>query len=75
MAEMATSIWTHSGDAICQLFEKEDEVKDFSFTIVGHSLGAGVACLLQIKCYKESLLGDRLVKCYGFAPPPTLMSY
>jgi hypothetical protein len=72
MAQMADSIWSHSGDKIMKLFDEEDELKDFSFTIVGHSLGAGAACLLNIKCYKENLLGDRIVKCYGFAPPPTL---
>jgi Lipase (class 3) len=71
MAEMANNIWSGSGDKITRLFEDEDELKDFSFVIVGHSLGAGVACLLQIKCYKEKLLGDRTVKCFGFAPPPT----
>lgn len=76
MAELADNIWAQSGEQIMQLFEQEkDELKDFSFAIVGHSLGAGVACLLQMKCYKENLLGaDRLVKCYGFAPPPTLCS-
>jgi hypothetical protein len=72
MAQMADSIWSQSGDKIIKLFDEEDELKDFSFTIVGHSLGAGAACLLNIKCYKENLLGDRTVKCYGFAPPPTL---
>lgn len=74
MAEMADNVWSQSGDQITRLFEEVDEVKNFSLTIVGHSLGAGVACLLQIKCYKEKLLGDRLVKCYGFAPPPTFCS-
>jgi hypothetical protein len=73
MAEMADSIWSQSGDKIIRLFNEEDDLKDFSFTIVGHSLGAGAACLLNIKCHKENLLGaDRTVKCYGFAPPPTL---
>jgi hypothetical protein len=33
---------------------------------------AGTACLLNVKCHVEQLLGpDRVVKCYGFAPPPT----
>jgi hypothetical protein len=73
IAEMANSIWSESGDKIIRLFNEEDELKDFSFTIVGHSLGAAAACLLTIKCYQENLLGaGRTVKCYGFAPPPTL---
>lgn len=72
MAEMANNIWIRSGESIKELFEINPKVRDYAFTIVGHSLGAGVACLLQIKCYKEKLLGpDRVVKCYGFAPPPT----
>jgi Lipase (class 3) len=72
MAEMANNIWLRSGESIKALFENNPRLRDYAFTIVGHSLGAGVACLLQIKCYKENLFGaNRLVKCYGFAPPPT----
>jgi hypothetical protein len=72
MAEMADNIWLRSGDKIKDLFESNERLRNYSFTIVGHSLGAGVACLLQIKCYWAKLFGsDRLVKCYGFAPPPT----
>jgi Lipase (class 3) len=72
MAEMANNIWLKSGEKIKAIFESSEKLKSYSFTIVGHSLGAGVACLLQIKCYKEQLLGpNRVVKCYGFAPPPT----
>lgn len=69
---MAENIWKHSGDKILKLCEDDDEIHDFSFVIVGHSLGAGAACLLNVKCHAEQLLGDRTVKCYGFAPPPTL---
>jgi len=72
MAEMAEHIWTHSGKNILKLFDEDEEIKDFSFVIVGHSLGAGAACLLNVKCHAERLFGDRTVKCYGFAPPPTL---
>jgi hypothetical protein len=73
MSEMATNIWMRSGEKIKAIFESDTEqLQSYSFTIVGHSLGAGVACLLQIKCHKELLLGpNRIVKCYGFAPPPT----
>ena len=73
MSEMAINIWLRSGDKIKAIFDNDVEnLQAYSFTIVGHSLGAGVACLLQIKCYKEALLGpNRIVKCYGFAPPPT----
>lgn len=68
---MAESVWTLSGSKIKELFEDES-LKDYAFHIVGHSLGAGTACLLNVKCHAEKLLGDRVVKCYGFAPPPTL---
>ena len=71
MGEMADNIWAHSGEKIQSLFE-EEEFHDYSFVIVGHSLGAGTACLLHVKCHLEQLFGDRTVKCYGFAPPPTL---
>jgi Lipase (class 3) len=72
MADMAHNIWTHSGDRILALFQNDSELRDFSLVIVGHSLGAGVACLLNIKCHAEMLLGDRSARCFGFAPPPTL---
>jgi hypothetical protein len=70
MAEMAENIWNKSGNAIAELFQQE-ELKDFTFVITGHSLGAGTACLLNVKVHLEKPLGDRLIKCYGFAPPPT----
>lgn len=69
---MADNIWAHSGAKIRKLFDDEEELHDYSFVIVGHSLGGGVATLLNAKCHCEQLLGDRTVKCYGFAPPPTL---
>jgi hypothetical protein len=70
MAEMADTVWKESGKEIVKLFQKV-ELKDYSFTITGHSLGAGTACLLNVKCHVEQLLGDRTVRCFGFAPPPT----
>lgn len=69
MAEMAENLWRASGDKIKQLFEK-DEFKAYGFTITGHSLGAGTACLLNIKCHVENLVGKRAVRCFGFASPP-----
>lgn len=70
IADMADCLWHESGEKINALFE-EEELKEFGFLITGHSLGAGAACLLNIKCHLESLVGKRSVKCYGFAPPPT----
>ena len=71
MAEMAEDVWEVAGPKINALFD-EEELKDYGFTICGHSLGAGVACLLNIQCHVEKLVGEkRRVQCYAFAPPPT----
>jgi Lipase (class 3) len=71
MADMAENIWQASGDEIVSLF-KCQELRDFGFTIVGHSLGAGTACLLNVKIFQENLLPSRNLRCFAFAPPPTL---
>jgi hypothetical protein len=71
MAEMASDVWDVAGEHVNALFQ-EEELKDYGFIITGHSLGAGVSCLLNIKCHVEQLVGeDRRVQCFGFAPPPT----
>ncbi|KAL7484856.1 hypothetical protein ACHAW6_010470 [Cyclotella cf. meneghiniana] len=70
MADMADDVWEVAGAHINELFQ-EHELKEYGFIITGHSLGAGVACLLNIKCHVEELVGKRKVSCYGFAPPPT----
>lgn len=66
---MAEDIWAVSGNAINALFE-EEELRDYDLIITGHSLGGGVACLLNIMCNVNKLVGDRKVTCYGFASPP-----
>lgn len=73
LSEVANSIWDVSGAVIERLFaqlESENDSLSWSFVIVGHSIGAGAATLLNIKCHVESLLGGRQVKCFGFASPP-----
>lgn len=70
IAEMADNVWNESGAKIVELFQS-DLFKDYAFVITGHSLGAGTATLLNIKVHLENPLGDRTVKCFGFAPPPT----
>jgi hypothetical protein len=70
MCDMANDVWEVAAEPIHALFE-EEELKDYGFIITGHSLGAGVACLLNIKCHVDQLVGGRRVQCYGFAPPPT----
>lgn len=68
---MADNIWEASGNEIIRLLQ-DNELKDYCFTIVGHSLGAGTACLLNIKIFQEELLRGQKVRCFAFAPPPTL---
>jgi len=68
IAEQADHIWDESGYRIQEVLA---DFPDYSFVLVGHSLGAGAACLLHIKIYCESLMSGRTVRCYGFAPPPT----
>lgn len=70
MAEMADDVWDVAGEHINALFE-EEELKDYGLVITGHSLGAGVSCLLNIKVHVGNLVGKRNIQCYGFAPPPT----
>mmetsp|Transcript_53417 Transcript_53417/g.159861 ORF Transcript_53417/g.159861 Transcript_53417/m.159861 type:complete len:591 (-) Transcript_53417:233-2005(-) len=70
MAEMADTIWNTSGEDLKKIFAEPD-LKEYGLTIIGHSLGAGTACLLNIKCHIDKLVGDRSIKCYAFAPPPT----
>jgi hypothetical protein len=43
----------------------------YDFIITGHSLGAGVACLLALKCEGEKLVEPTTtVRCYAYASPP-----
>ena len=71
MAEMAENVWNESGDKILKLCDTL-EFQEYRFLITGHSLGAGTACLLNIKLHVEGQLGkNRPICCYAFAPPPT----
>lgn len=69
MAEMAENVWAMSGGRILDLL---DEFQDYGFDVVGHSLGAGTATLLTVQCYTQQLVPGRMVRCFAFAPPPTL---
>lgn len=71
IAEMAENVWKESGDKIVTLFKENVALKDYTFVITGHSLGAGTATLLNVKVHLEKPLGERKVKCFGFAPPPS----
>jgi len=73
IAEMAENVWAQSGDFILNLLLNEEEYADYRLLITGHSLGAGTACLLNVKLHHEQILSkqNRQVVCYAFAPPPT----
>lgn len=73
MAEMADNIWNESGDAILNII-KDNQYKGYTFVVTGHSLGAGTACLLNLKLHVEELLESSWpIRCYAFAPPPTFL--
>ena len=71
IAELAETVWDTSGDNILKLCRDNPEWQHYRFLITGHSLGAGAACLLNLKLHLEGQLGDRPICCYAFAPPPT----
>jgi hypothetical protein len=70
IAEMADNVWKESGGKILKLCNRP-EFQEYRFLIIGHSLGAGTACLLNLKLHVEGQLGNRPIYCYAFAPPPT----
>lgn len=70
LAEMAENVWDMSGDQILKICDNP-QFQEYRFLITGHSLGAGTACLLNLKLHVEQQLGDRPICCYAFAPPPT----
>mmetsp|Transcript_23760 Transcript_23760/g.33220 ORF Transcript_23760/g.33220 Transcript_23760/m.33220 type:complete len:498 (+) Transcript_23760:97-1590(+) len=72
MAKMARAVWNQATEAVLASFEKLPNGKDYDQLIVtGHSLGAGVACLITVMLYHEKLLPPNIqVKCFAYAPPP-----
>ena len=70
MAIMAERLWDFVGPTILRLLE---EYPSYSLTLTGHSLGGGVAGLLNILIHQND--GERvrgsLVECFTFAAPPT----
>lgn len=70
MATMARAVWNSAEASVKQ---KLDAFPDgYSLVLTGHSLGAGVACLICIMLHHEQLLprSDIPIKCMAFAPPP-----
>ena len=70
MGHMAKAVWAKSGPAITEALSKLPS--HYEFIITGHSLGAGVACLLNILVYHENVIPPaNNVRCFAYAPPPT----
>jgi hypothetical protein len=70
MSKMARGIWNRSGEAIVERLNQLPD--DYVFIIGGHSLGAGVAGLINILVHREQLIpSDRQVRCYVYGSPPT----
>lgn len=70
MACMAESIWEITGTTILQLL---DQNPNYTLTLVGHSLGAGVASLLNILLHQNQryMIHGHHVECFAYAAPPT----
>jgi len=69
MAHMARAVWRKAEASVKDKFFQFPE--GYSLVITGHSLGAGVACLITIMLdYEKILPSDIPVKCMAFAPPP-----
>ena len=71
MANMAERVWKVAGPTIMQML---DDNPTYTFVITGHSLGGGVATLLNILLHqneREVIRGHRSVECFAFASPPT----
>jgi hypothetical protein len=64
----ANQIWDFVGSRVKAALLKYPK---YDFIITGHSLGAGVACLLALKCESEKLVEPTTtVRCYSYASPP-----
>jgi hypothetical protein len=73
MVEMAERTWEVAGPYIVDALLQNE---DYSLVLTGHSLGAGVACLVNILCHQRDrrrVLG-RNVHCFAYGCPPVFTS-
>jgi hypothetical protein len=77
IAEMATAILENEEtmSAIRSALARY-EAEGYELIITGHSLGAGTACLLNIKAHYDNLFttGTK-IRCFGYASPPVYAAY
>lgn len=72
MVRLARGVWDASGPAIVHRFN--DLPTDYEFVITGHSLGAGVAGLINLLVHHEEaeLRDSRSIRCFLYGGPPTI---
>lgn len=75
MAKMAKAVWKRASEAVAEKIQRVPA--DYDLVITGHSLGAGVACLIAIMLHHEkesnpSSIADmpQNIRCMAYAPPP-----
>ena len=68
MADMAQAVWSRAINTVQQQLQQHPGYK---VVLTGHSLGAGVACLMTIDAYSRNLFPGTVVECMAYAPPPT----
>lgn len=69
---MTESLWKAASHIIQEELMK---FPHYRLVLTGHSLGAGVASLLNLKLHTEGVVNQRgwKVQCMGFASPPTFL--
>jgi hypothetical protein len=73
MAKMARAVWEKASSTLKARIE--EHVSDYELVVTGHSLGAGVACLITFMVFHEKLVPDHVkVRCFAYAPPPVFAS-
>jgi hypothetical protein len=72
MGKMARATWNKASEEIALL---DSVPKDYDLVVTGHSLGAGVACLITILLYYEKKHNPNMrlpdkIRCMAYASPP-----
>lgn len=67
---MAHALMAHSKGEIPKALE---ERPNYRLVITGHSLGSGMACLVNILCHSDNDIGERNIECHAFGGPPVYL--
>jgi hypothetical protein len=68
MAQVARNTWMRLK---CHVYKAMEEYPDYALVTTGHSLGGGVATLVNIMLYHDNFMPNRSKQCIAFAPPPS----